>query len=272
MTPSPPPYVVLTKEVGITPLEAIETWKKAHPEYTDVPASYAGRLDPMATGLLLVVLGDECKKAKQYQGLDKEYEVEVLLDIETDTGDILGLPAYSNKETSGDRVSLALSSVKGTHTVPYPIYSSKTIHGKPLFQYALEGTLSTIEIPTHTETVYQIHLIETSLILKSELQKRIASTLSLVPTSNDPRKVLGADFRQDEIRDAWDTVFATMPERSFTLAKIRVTCASGTYMRTLANRIACVLDTKGMALSIHRTRIGKYQTLGPLGFWRKRYR
>ncbi|MBU2330236.1 hypothetical protein KKG57_02105, partial [Patescibacteria group bacterium] len=83
-------YVVLEKPVGQTPLEALRLFQERSPIYKDVPLSYAGRLDPMASGKLLVLIGEECKKQKKYHGLDKEYVIEVLLDIGTDTGDVLG--------------------------------------------------------------------------------------------------------------------------------------------------------------------------------------
>ncbi len=52
--------------------------------------AYAGRLDPMASGKLLVLLGEECKVQEKYHGLDKEYEFSLLFGIESDTHDVLG--------------------------------------------------------------------------------------------------------------------------------------------------------------------------------------
>ena len=98
-------YVILEKEVGETPLIALRKWKEQNPEYKDVIASYAGRLDPMASGKLLVLFGEECKKQKSYTNLDKEYEIEVLFDVGTDTGDALGLTEYSGKATPVDNLS-----------------------------------------------------------------------------------------------------------------------------------------------------------------------
>ncbi len=261
------PYIILEKPIGKTPLESVQEWKHANPEYADVPASYAGRLDPMASGKLLILLGDECKKQEEYTGLDKEYVIEVLLDLSTDTGDALGLPAYTGKAASPDTSAIdsALRSVIGRHLVPYPAFSSKTVNGKPLFLYTLEGTLDTIAIPEHEETIYRIKLLERSEIEKGDLAYRIDSLVSLAPRSDEPSKKLGADFRQDEIRAAWKQAFDTMPKRSFMILRLRVTCASGTYMRTLASRIATELGTTAIALSIHRTRIGRFQRR--FGFW-----
>lgn len=267
-------WITIEKKIGDTPLMALDAWRKEHPEYRDAPACYAGRLDPMASGKLLLLLGDECKKRDQYTGLDKQYEIEVLLDMESDTGDVLGLPAYTSVMSSPEHAALstALTAVHGTHTVPYPAFSSKTVNGKPLFQYTLEGALDTITIPEHVETVYRTKVLSTSFVSKQDLHARIERLLLLAPTSDEPSKVLGADFRQEEIRAAWSNVFAAMSERTFTVIRIRVTCASGTYMRTLAKRIANELGTTGLALSIHRSRIGSYLSL-PLGkgVWTRRF-
>ncbi|HEX5774545.1 MAG TPA: hypothetical protein VFY28_01110 [Candidatus Paceibacterota bacterium] len=250
-------YIVIEKEVGETPLMAIEKWRHAEGILNSLPLSYAGRLDPMASGKLLVLIGDECKQQEQYTKLDKEYEIEILLDISTDTGDVLGMPAYADTNTHPDKsaVKAALRAVTGTHVVPYPAFSSKTVNGKSLFLYALEGTLDTIEIPTHKETVYRIKQLGTASLSEDALQTRVMEMLSLAPRSDEPSKVLGADFRQDEIRARWGVMFASMPTREFVVLRLRVSCASGTYMRTLASRIARELGTTGFALSIRRTMI-----------------
>ncbi len=268
-----PPYVVIYKSRGETPLEALERWRAEHTEYVSLPASYAGRLDPMASGKLLVLLGDECKKQSEYTGLDKEYEIEVVLDLATDTGDALGLPSYTGVVTQPGRPQLreALAAVLGTHLVPDPAFSSKTVDGVPLFMHALEGTLDTIRIPEHDETVYRIKLTKEEHFNTDLLKTRIKDSLAVVPRSDEPSKARGADFRQDSIRETWASLFKTIPARDFTVLTLRITCASGTYMRTLAERLAKELGTHAFALSIHRTKIGRYAGLGPVGFWSKSF-
>jgi tRNA pseudouridine55 synthase len=260
-----PRSIVLDKQLGETPLHAIERWKEAHPEYAAFPACYAGRLDPMATGTLLVLLGDECKRQARYHNLDKEYEIEVLLDLGSDTGDVLGIPAASGQETHpGTELTHVLRMFTGTHTVPYPAFSSKTVAGKPLFLYALEGALDTIDLPTHPETIYRLELYAHARIGSGELEERIVSLLAHAPRTDDPEKRLGADFRQGEVRNAWKILFSALSPREYSVLRLRVTCASGTYMRTLAERIGAALGTRGMAFSIRRTRIGRYLPL-PMG-------
>ena len=244
---------------------ALNAWKDNNHSYKEVAASYAGRLDPMATGKLLILLGEECKKQAQYTKLDKEYEVEVLLDIGSDTGDALGITTYSGRDTRISKTLLlhVLKAQEGKHLRAYPAYSSKTVHGKPLFLYALEGTLNSIQIPVHKETLYRIRLLDTKRIEVKELRSYIDTFLSLTPTTDKPSKVLGADFRIKKVRESWDAIFSTVGEREFAVLRLRITAASGAYMRTLAERIGAAFGTKALALSISRTKIGRYVA----GFW-----
>lgn len=262
-------YIVLEKEVGETPLAALTAWKAAHPEYKNVPASYAGRLDPMASGKLLILLGEECKRQKAYTDLDKGYEIEVLLDAGSDTGDALGLVEYAGKETAvdGKRVRAVLRAEQGSHTRLYPKFSSKTVGGKPLFLHALEGTLDTISIPEHEERIYAISMRSLTRISSSALRARIEAFLENVPKTDEPSKMLGADFRIDAVRESWKTCFQQAGNRECTVITLRIACGSGTYMRSLAGRIGEALQTRGLALSINRTKIGKRR----LGVWYRRY-
>lgn len=263
-------FVVLDKEVGETPLMAIDAWKKRYQLYKDIPACYAGRLDPMASGKLLVLLGEECKRQREYMGLDKEYETEVLLDIGSDTGDVLGIPTYASKETALKQEILAsvLQKERGAHKRAYPEFSSKTVNGKPLFLYALEGSLSEVEIPEHIEKLYRIQQQGVYTLSSSELEEKIKSLLERVPRTLEPSKQLGADFRIEAVSEHWRALFGTVKERDFTVLRLRVTCASGAYMRSLAGRIGESLESKALALSIKRTKIGKYVPLiGGRGFW-----
>ena len=69
--------------------------------------------------------------------MDKEYEFEALLGIKSDTHDILGLTEFvNNVEINENVVSEELFKFVGKRKQKYPIFSSKTINGKPLFEIA----------------------------------------------------------------------------------------------------------------------------------------
>ncbi len=269
-------YIVLEKQVGETPLAAVEAFRARANIATDVPLAYAGRLDPLASGALLVLIGEECKKQSSYHALDKEYEFEVLLSYASDTGDVLGLaehraPAHIPTQKE---ITTVLASLIGTHKLPYPHYSSKTVHGKPLFLWTLEGRLNEIEIPTVDTTIYKLKLIDIYSRSKDELAQCIEEKISSIPEVTDENKKLGADFRRTDIRARWKEIFTHIPDAErVTILRIRCTSASGAYMRTLAGAIGEKLGSQGLALSIHRTKMGRYwhlPFLPQVGFWRRK--
>ncbi len=261
--------VVIDKQVGETPLMALERWKVANPAYAAAPASYAGRLDPMASGKLLILLGDECKRQKDYTKLDKEYEIEVLLEVGSDTGDALGLVEYTELQTPIESQHLVrvLNAEIGSHTRSYPSFSSKTVNGKPLFLHALEGTTSSITIPTHEEHIYSIAVQQIVTISSAHLAAHMKDFLTKVPRSNESSKQLGADFRIDAVRTGWEKLMRETGQRAFIVLKLRVACGSGTYMRSLAGRIGEAFGTRALALSINRTKIGRRWR----GWWIKQF-
>jgi tRNA pseudouridine(55) synthase len=265
------PYVTLNKELGKTPLEALTAYKAVHPELRDVPMAYAGRLDPMAEGLLLVLLGDECKVQERYHAYDKEYVFEILFGMRSDTGDILGLTASCTQGpfTAND-IKTVLGELQGAITLPYPHFSSKTVQGKPLHMWKLEGRIDEIEIPTKESMIHKLDLLSLRTIDGASLRSSVHERIALVSKVTDPKKSLGKDFRREDVLALWDTHLASTAQEEFVIAQVRCIASSGTYMRSLAEVIASKLHTCGLAYSIRRTRIGTYARLPfGLGYWRK---
>ena len=180
--------------MGETPLECLGRLQTDNPKYEDVKLTYAGRLDPMAEGELLVLVGEECKDKDNYLGLDKEYEFEVLLGFETDTNDILGLlqgvqsPKVGREDYDVGRhqgkMERFLESIKGKQMQKYPAFSSKTIEGKPMFELAKVGKLEGKEIPKREIEIYEADFIKSYWItgsdLKTDVLKRILLVLSQI--------------------------------------------------------------------------------------------
>ena len=147
---------LLYKNIGETPNERILRFKKDNPEYEGIPMTYAGRLDPMAEGLLLVLSGEEIKNKDEFTDLQKTYEFEVLWGFETDTLDVLGLVSTKSDSLAPSQniISSSLQKFVGKFEQRYPDYSSKPVQGKPLFQWAREGRLGEVEIPSHSVNVF----------------------------------------------------------------------------------------------------------------------
>lgn len=265
--------LTLNKPLGKTPLEVVEQFRSDHNEYTQAKMAYAGRLDPMAQGKLLVLVGDECKKRDKYLGLDKEYEFEVLLGMSSDTHDILGLTTSGSCADQTKNIKKVLDSLRGEIELPYPAYSSKTVKGKPLFLWALEEKISEIEIPTKQVQIYNLEQISELVMTKEEVLKVVKEKIAKVTQVTDDSKQLGRDFRRKEVLDTWQAnLGAGCLSDEFTILTFRCTCSSGTYMRVLASIIGQQLGSGGLAWSIKRTKIGMYkQLLGSFGVWLKKY-
>jgi len=264
-------HVTVYKKVGETPLQALEIFRKLWPELANLPLTYAGRLDPMAEGKLLILIGDECKKRTQYDGLDKEYEFEVLFGFKSDTGDVLGLAklcgdvnVFSEKE-----LKTAAEFFLGEQVLPYPAFSSKTVDGKPLFHHAIENNLDDIEIPTATVHVYQMRFCGTRSVSGRELVDDILEKIELLKVDTLDSRT-GSGFRKEEICTRWRSC-KIEDSGQYTIARFKTTVSSGTYIRILAPLIAEKLRNYGLAYSIRRTKIGRYISVSKrFGFWRRK--
>jgi tRNA pseudouridine55 synthase len=214
------------KNLGETPLEAIERFRIEKGIDSKVPMTYAGRLDPMAEGLLIVLTGEDCKKKTDFNNLDKEYEVEVVLGVQSDSHDVLGLvKKIEIKEINLDEFI-------GKFTQEYPRYSSKIIAMKEVPD----------EMPTKEVEIYFIE----------KLGERETSGQDLAEKAVEKIKLVKGDFRQNEIIETWLKFGQVYGNEKFKVLVLRVACSSGTYMRSLANNIG------GLALSIKRTKIGNF--------------
>ncbi len=263
--------VTLLKKAGETPLEAVETFRTENGIGAKVPLAYAGRLDPLASGKLLVLIGEECKKQKSYHGLDKEYVFEILLGFTSDTGDVLGLSTKGVPSTTPDVRTLekVVGALNGPLTLPYPNFSSKTVRGKPLFLWTLENKLTEIEIPVITTPMYALNFLNSRTVSSPELLRDITYKISQVTDVVAPSKALGENFRRIPILTLWNKHLTAENPEAFLILKFTVVCGSGLYIRSLAPYIAAHLGTTGLAYSIHRTKIGRYHALPFLkkGFW-----
>lgn len=271
-------YIVLDKKVGETPLECAEAWRAtASPAYHSLPLSYAGRLDPMASGKLLILIGEECKVQEKYHALDKEYQFSVLFGLASDTHDILGRLLETSPippAVAAEALEKTLHSLTGEVSLPFPLFSAKTVKGKPLHMWTLENRLDEIEIPTQTSTVHQLKLVKLAQKSRVDIYNEALTKINSIAPVTDPRKALGNDFRRSDVRADWQKWReAGSPEDNFTIAHFTCIASSGTYMRSLAVEIGKRLgNIPTLAFSIHRIKMGTYQKL-PLigGIWTKSF-
>jgi len=267
-----PKYVVLEKQVGETPLQVILRFKSKNPELENIPMAYAGRLDPMASGKLIILIGEECKKQTEYHAFDKGYQFEILLNTSSDTGDILGLVDWqTNKIVDTDKLIKLSHDLVGRLSLPYPNFSSKTVKGKPLHVWTLENKLNEIEIPVAHTNIYKLELVDVRLEKAEDVYKNVVKKITSLPTVTDESKKLGRDFRRKDVLMSWQIWLENHKGKNVQIATFNCVASSGTYMRSLAEELSRRLGTVGLAYSIHRFMIGKYLVLPwKRGFWWRR--
>ena len=240
--------IVVYKPVGITPLQAIEELKNLRSKYREQKISYAGRLDPMAEGVLILLVGDENKRRKEYEGLKKVYEAEIVIGISTDTFDALGMIQRVNLNHSHHDVITVLNGMIGELDQFYPPFSSKTVNARPLYWWARENRLSEITLPSKKIVIDEIKIIKEENIIIKDLVRSIIEKIS---------KVQG-NFRQEEIKKAWLDLEHKHPNDQVKIVGVRIRCSSGTYIRGIASTLGEALGVGAFAYSIKRTQAGEY--------------
>ena len=101
---------------------------------------HCGTLDPLATGLLPICIGEATKFSSFMSNLDKTYEVGIRFGIATDTGDIEGeVISKSNNNFDEIKLKKILETFVGPQTQTPPMYSALKLKGKPLYWWARKG-------------------------------------------------------------------------------------------------------------------------------------
>lgn len=140
--------LLLDKPAGRTSNGALQTVKRL---LGARKAGHAGTLDPMATGLLPICLGEATKFSSVLLDGDKSYRAEVRLGIRTSTGDAEGeILAEQSVAVTLEDIDRALRSFMGTHSQVAPAHSALKFRGRPLYEYARAGQ----EVPRKTRDVH----------------------------------------------------------------------------------------------------------------------
>ena len=217
--------IISYKNIGETPLDIVNKYRKPNCKY-----SFAGRLDPMARGKMIVLEGIECKNQDKYCGLDKIYEFEILFGFSTDTYDILGIvEKYNFIEPN----VLEISNYLGEYNQSYPPYSSIIVNKQPLWWWAKNDRLGEIEIPKKLINIYDIESlgdieIENNLELLGEIKSKINKL-----NSNNLK-----NFRADIILEKWENILQKNPNLKPTflgLSTIALILVQSTNCRSFVN-------------------------------------
>ncbi len=122
-----------------------------------VKVGHTGTLDPFATGLMIIVVGKECKQAGMYSKLDKVYEATIRLGQTSTTGDPEGeITDVSEKVPTKEQVEAVLGQFRGEITQQPPIYSAIKVDGQRAYKLARKGV--EVVMPTRQVMVHSLEL------------------------------------------------------------------------------------------------------------------
>jgi len=215
--------LIIDKPAGITSHDVVARCRRI---LKTKRVGHTGTLDPFATGVMVIMVGQATRLARFLDKDAKEYEALVRFGAETDTGDRTGelKPAnYDLRNISKEEIESVLPEFRGEIKQTPPMYSAKKVEGKKLYELARKGI--EIERKPVNITIYELETIGEE-------------------NRSEPPAVAGGLSPSDKLIS-----------KDFTL---RVLCSAGTYIRTLAEDIGRKLKTGAHLAELRRTRAGKF--------------
>lgn len=132
--------ILINKEKGITSFGIVSKIKKI---FNTKKVGHCGTLDPEATGVLPVMIGNATKLSKYLVEHDKEYIAVLKLGVKTDSGDgegnVVEVDNFTLRKECLETYNAAISSLIGEQKQIPPMYSAIKVDGKKLYEYARQG-------------------------------------------------------------------------------------------------------------------------------------
>jgi len=164
--------LLVNKPSGPTSYDMIRWIKRS---LKNIKIGHCGTLDPMAEGLLIILLGKATKEQSQYMGADKIYLCRMRLGIQTDTGDLMGKTIKESADFSFPSESAlrqCLQKFLGEQQQIPPMYSALKVEGTRLYKLAREGI--TVERKPRQIAIRTIDLVK--ILPPNEFEFRVHCT------------------------------------------------------------------------------------------------
>jgi tRNA pseudouridine55 synthase len=221
---------------------------------------HGGTLDPFASGVLPICLGEGTKVVPFLLNADKAYEAVVRFGVETDTLDSTGqvVAEHSLAGISGAAVEAALASFRGEIEQIPPMYSALKHAGRPLYAYARKG--ETVERRPRRVKVHELALLAFAPPDRARLRVHCAKGTYIRQLAADLGKVLGVGGHLVELRRIASGAFTI--EQSITLDALAAQIARGesppmlSPLAALAHLPRVIVDEKEARVLQHGQRMG----------------
>ena len=153
--------IIINKTKGCTSHDVVYKIKKM----LNKKVGHTGTLDPLAQGVLPILIGKGTQLSKYLINHDKKYIVELQLGIKTDTADsegkIIEEKTVNKTKLSKENITNVLQTFIGKQEQIPPIYSAIKVNGKKLYEYARKG--QEVELKPRQIEIYDIKLIDYSM-------------------------------------------------------------------------------------------------------------
>lgn len=220
-------------------------------------ATHTGVLDPMAEGVVIVLLGEKRFEKSKYSDFHKTYEFDITFGIRTDSYDGMGIIQELKEiaNVTDKNLPTVLELFKGAYVQTIPLYSGRKIKGKKLFMYHKLG-LEVPQLPTKKGQIYGIRLLNKELITMEKLSETMLEKITNIKLNG---------FRSDEILKSWkdwakDAKHVGIKE--LVTVTIEAEMSRGLYVRSLSQDICAKLGNIGFVSSLIRTKNGPYEKKG----------
>jgi len=231
-----------------TCLQMLDELRLEKPEFALEKLSYNGILDPMAEGIVPVLVGDEENKNRsRYTGSIKEYEASVLVGVSTDSGDLLGIVKENGSSDINDKIVSAFLNYPQEFEQTVPMHSNRKVRGKRLWWWILNG----VEIPEEERPKNKVRIIERNylgeeLISVDDFKKEIVLM----------QENIGERFRIGLVGESWKTYFQSENVlEKYLILNFRLKVSSGFYVRSFVEAVTKSIGIRSVVFTLKRTKV-----------------
>lgn len=247
---------IVIKPAGITMNQFILDYKEKNQINK---LCFAGRLDPMARGKVLLLFNDECKKIEKYKNMNKIYKFKIVIGFQTDSDDPLGIIQNINPNITPENIievknKLLYNIETGPFKQSFHKYSSKCINGKPLWQITQENKNNEnktkacndeLDLPSHLVSIYDYKIGKCEQYNFIDWKNKIINQINTIDKK--------CNFNQENIINQWDNV--NMDVNYIYAIPVTLTVSSGFYVRQFVRDFSNMIDFPLMVYDINRIEI-----------------
>lgn len=166
--------LVINKELGYTSRDVVNIVSK---KLNTKKVGHTGTLDPMASGVLVLCVGNALKLCEMLTYHDKEYIAGITLGIETDTLDMEGnVISTKDVDITKDKIIDTVNSFKGSYMQEVPKYSAVKVNGKKLYEYARNNI--DVKLPSKMVDIFDINVLDDVKYCDGKIYFKIKTTVS----------------------------------------------------------------------------------------------